>query len=97
MRTASGKRLMIDTIETQYWEAHNLGEIELRDALGLALDASFDIPVIPEWMEDNAPPHGMARPRLPLKDGSPKSWADVARCGHRDCRATCRNDHATNQ
>tara|TARA_R110000764_G_scaffold91295_1_gene174381 strand:- start:273 stop:488 length:216 start_codon:yes stop_codon:yes gene_type:complete len=70
MRTASGKRLMIDTIEAQYWEAYNLGETELRDALGLALDAAFEIPVIPEWMEDHAPPHGIERPRLTLKGGT---------------------------
>ena len=32
-----------------------------------------------------------------LNAGDPGSWADVARCGHRDCRTTCRNDHASNQ
>ena len=51
----------IDTLETLYWEARDSGRDALAKAIGLALDAAAEAKA-----HDDAPAHGMPRPRFPL-------------------------------
>ena len=70
----------IDTLEVLYWEARDNTHHALAEAIGLALDAAIEVKadedrplrdLLPLASEtptnhDDAPVHGMPRPRFPL-------------------------------
>ncbi len=59
MQTQHTTNATIDTLEVLYWEARDNNNDALAKAVGLALDAAIEV-------KDNAPAHGIPRPRLAL-------------------------------
>ena len=80
MQTQHTINTTIDTLEMIYWEARDHGSDALADAIGLALDAAIEVwadegrPLRDLLLlnsetptnHDEAPAHGMPRPRLAL-------------------------------
>ena len=61
MQTQHTTNTTIDALEALYWDARDRGSDALADAIGLALDAAIEVKA-----DDDAPAHGMPRPRLAL-------------------------------
>ena len=61
MQTQHTTNTTIDTLEVLYWDALSCGCDALAEALCLALDAAAEAKA-----DDDAPAHGMPRPRFPL-------------------------------
>jgi hypothetical protein len=80
MQTQHTTNTTIDTLEALYWDARDNNNDALADAIGLALDAAIEVKadadrplrdLLPLASEtptnhDDAPAHGMQRPRFPL-------------------------------
>ena len=86
MQTPHTINTTIDTLEMLYWKARDSGSDALAEAIGVALDAAIEAKA-----DEDRP----LRDLLPLaSEAEPTSWADIAKCGHRNCRTRCHLDDA---